>query len=266
MSRELPAYPIESVDRALRLLILLGKAGTITVSVAADELAVARSTAHRLLAMLQYHDFVRQDPLTKSYAAGSQLLQVGLAAVDNLDVRGVARPHLEELRDALGETVHLITLDGTMALFLDSQESTRALRVGSRRGVTMPAYCTSGGKALLADISPDRLDDFLPPRLNRLTPRSLHRRDDLRRELEHIREVGYATNFGESEEDISAVAVAIPSSLGLGAAAISVSTPSARLPPERAPEVAEAIRMRALAIGAALSRSRGGPDAGNRRR
>jgi DNA-binding IclR family transcriptional regulator len=255
MVPEPPTYPIESVDRALRLLVLLGERGTVTVSSAADALGVARSTAHRLLAMLQYHDFVRQDELTRGYSAGRQILRIGLAAVDNLDVRSAARPHLDALREEFDETVHLILLDGSTAMFVDSRESHRPLRTASRRGATMPAYATSGGKALLALLEPDELDAHLPTNLEPLTARTLRQRETLLRELEHIRQQGYATNLAESEDDVAAVAVAVPDSSGYPRAAISISMPTSRMSPERAADIAASIRRHADAIGAGLAQA-----------
>jgi IclR family acetate operon transcriptional repressor len=255
MSAEPPGYPVESVDRALRLLIMIGQRGTITVSAGAAELKVARSTAHRLLATMQYHGFVRQDPLTKVYTAGSQVLRVGLGAVDNLDVRAAAREHLDQLYDQFDETVHLIILDREMALFVDARESSRALRAGSRRGASMPAYCTSGGKALLAQLAPAELKHHLPARLEPLTDRSITRREALRQELDRIREIGYATNLGESEPDLSAVAVAIPERARMTQAAISISAPSSRMDSARIREMAGAIRTQVEAIAEGLSSS-----------
>jgi DNA-binding IclR family transcriptional regulator len=258
MSGDRPAYPIESVDRALQLLTLLGSDRTVTVSGAAESLNVARSTAHRLLAMLQYRGFVRQDPETKVYSAGGAILQIGLSAVDSLDFRAVARPHMEALRATFDETVHLALLDGETVLFLDSLESTRTLRVGSRRGFSMPAYCTAAGKALLAQLAPDQLDAHLPARLDGLTDRSLRRHDELRRVLDAVRESGYATNFGESEDDVSAVAVGIQATTTGNHVAITLTTPSSRMTAERVPEFAAAIRSHTEAIAASLNRADAG--------
>jgi IclR family transcriptional regulator, acetate operon repressor len=249
---EPPAYPIESVGRALRLLTLVSERGTISVSAAADELGVARSTAHRMLATLQYEGFVRQDPLTKSYGAGRRLLEVGLAAVRSLDVRAAARPVLEALRDELGETVHLVTLDGQFILFVDSMESTRAVRVGSRVGMRMPAHCTAAGKVILAQLPPAALEEYLDSVPEPLTPNSLNDPEAIRAELEQVAAQGYATNFEESEDGLSAVAVAIPEPSGAVRWSITVSLPASRLTPAQAPGVAEAAARAAHAIAADL--------------
>jgi DNA-binding IclR family transcriptional regulator len=98
-----------------------------------------------MLSTLLAEGFVRQDPVAKTYGPGRRMLEVGLSALRNLDVRSAARPQLEQLRDELGETVHLVLLEGTHILFVDSVESIRAVRVGSRTGMQMAAHCTAAG-------------------------------------------------------------------------------------------------------------------------
>src|SRR5450432_2337348 len=99
-----PQYPIESVDNALRLLLMFRDRGEIRLSEAREALGVAQSTAHRLMAMLAYHDFVRQDPGSRAYRAGPALIDVGLSVVRAMDIRAIARPHLEALMQQVGET------------------------------------------------------------------------------------------------------------------------------------------------------------------
>src|SRR6266704_6869809 len=99
-----PAYPIASVDNALRLLMLFRDTPRVRLSEASEHLGVAHSTAHRLMAMLAYHGFVRQEPGSRAYVAGPALVEIGLAAVRELDIRLHARPVLESLAASLRET------------------------------------------------------------------------------------------------------------------------------------------------------------------
>jgi DNA-binding IclR family transcriptional regulator len=250
-----PAYPIESVGRALRLLTLVAAQGSVSVSAAAGHLDVARSTAHRMLATLVAEGFVRQDPVTKTYGPGRGMLELGLSAVRNLDVRAAARPDLEALRDELGETVHIVLLEGTHILFVDSIESVRAVRVGSRVGMQMAAHCTAAGKAILAALPPAALEEYLDALPAGLTPNSLTDRDAVRAEIAETAQRGWATNFEESEDGLSAVAAAIVEPSGAVRASITVSLPAARLPPDRAPEIAEAVVRHAEAISARLAQA-----------
>ncbi|MGI8682886.1 MAG: IclR family transcriptional regulator [Mycobacteriales bacterium] len=228
------------MDNALRLLLMFRDHRLIGVAQASEQLGVGRSTAHRLLAMLQARELIRQDPATKAYTSGPALVDIGLSIVRQMDIRQHLRPVLEQLSRTLGETVHLMVLDEASALFLDSVESSKALRTSSRVGRAYPAHTTSGGKALLAELPPARLAELYPSdRLARLTPRSITTRSRLMRELEQVRVQGYATNCSESEPDIAAVAVVVRNAFGEPRAAIALSAPLLRLDTSRMPAVAK---------------------------
>jgi IclR family transcriptional regulator, acetate operon repressor len=248
-----PGYPIESVDRALSLLLALEQTDRLSVAEASRLLEVSRSTAHRLLNMLQYRGFVRQDPRTRSYTGGPALIRIGLAAVNQLDVRAVARPILERIVADVDETAHVEVLQGADTMFLDCIESTKVIRAGARTGTTLPAHLTAGGKALLATLDHAELRSLLGRKaLRGLTPSSITSFDELERELEEVRKRGYAINDRESEADLRAVAALIPSPDGPLSmdAAISVSGPASRLDDKRLDEIARVL-LRELSPAAA---------------
>jgi len=248
-----PSYPIESVDNALKLLHMLRERCHIRVSEASSAIGVARSTAHRLLAMLQHHGFVRQDPFSRAYVAGPALLDFGLASLRDRDIRAPARPFLESLSRETGETVHLITLQGRDVLFIDCVESAKAVRVGNRTGLLQPAHCTSAGKVLLAALPPERLRALYPEeRLPGLTRRSIRTRARLEREVSLVRRRGYATNFGETEEDIGSIGVLIQDRQRVPRAALSLAAPTSRLTAKTIATMAKAALRTAAAIGEAL--------------
>jgi DNA-binding IclR family transcriptional regulator len=226
-----PQYPIESVDNALRLLLLLGEQPEIRLTEASRYLGVASSTAHRLLAMLQYRGFIRQDPRTKAYGPGPALTGVAFSVLGRMDIRRTARPVLEDLSSSLGESIHLGVLEGATVRFLDAIESTRAVRVASRLGKSLPAHCTSTGKALLAELSTDELHRLYPhEHLLQVTEKSISRRAELEKQLDKVRRVGYATNREESEDGVASVAVSVPSKAPGLRLAVNASAPVGRLP------------------------------------
>ncbi len=236
-----PKYPIESVDNALRLLLEFREREGFGVSEAGEHLGVAPSTAHRLLSMLQYRGFAVQDEESKTYRPGPALIEIGLKAVRDMSLLRQARPAIERLSELLGETVHLLVREGADVRFVDGVESVRALRVTSRTGLLLPAHCTAGGKALLAELDRDVLRELYPsPTLTGLTARSTRRRADLERELVSVRGRGFAINVGESEDDVSAVGVAVRDHRGRQRAAIAVALPSVRASGERLDEIATA--------------------------
>ena len=210
-------YLLKSVDNALRLVRLMAEGHPIRLGEAAAYLGVAPSTAHRLLGSLRHQGFVTQDR-RDLYRPGPALAQIAIAATARVDIRQVARPTLEQLRDTVRETVSLLVLEGTNVLFIDSIEGPQSVRVGSRLGMVFPAAVTSGGKALLAALPEDDLA--------RLYPAS----SPLSRELEQVRRAGYGTNFEEREVGVSAIAASVRDPAGSPLAAVAIAAPASRLP------------------------------------
>jgi IclR family acetate operon transcriptional repressor len=249
-----PAYPIGSVDNALRLLLLFRERESIRVAEASTELGVVRSTAHRLLAMLQYHDLVRQDPETKAYRAGPALWDIGLSVVRNMDLLAEVRPTLEELVNETGETAHVALLQGRGARCVDGIESPKTLKTGSRVGTVWPAHASAMGRALLAALPPERVRAlYQVGDLEQPTPKAIASLDALERELERVRERGYATGFDELDADVSEVAIAQRNGAGVVRCALGISAPSARLNRRRVGALAEQMLAKAERLAPTLT-------------
>lgn len=245
-----PQYPIESVDSALKLLLLLGEKSEIRLTEASNYLGVASSTAHRVLAMLAYRGFVRQDPASKGYGPGPALTAVAFAVIARTDVNRLARPFMQDLNDLLDESINLGSLEGPNVRFLESIESSKAVRVSSRLGKSLPAHCTSLGKALLAQLDLADLRRLYPDEeLPTVTDKSISSRTELEVQLAEIRRVGYATNREESEEGVASVAVAVPVSVPSLRFAISASAPINRLPAKSVKQFADALSAAADDLG-----------------
>lgn len=262
-----PPYPLHSVDNALRVLLMLQDSAPLRLVDVAARLGVARSTAHRLLAMLEYRGFAARDGHGKAYRAGAALIELAAGATRSIDVRELARPHMEALRSATAETVHLLMLEGPSVRFVDGLEGPQGLRVGARTGLRAPAYAISGGKALLAQLDDAVVDVLFPRGLRQVTRETVAERQQLHAELERVRDAGYATNFGESEQRVSGVAVSVVGPAGRPVAALAVAAPSERLVPADAAAIARAIALEVLALAERLGgsgRGMGIPDGARR--
>jgi IclR family acetate operon transcriptional repressor len=246
VAQKLPAYPIASVDNALRLLLLFREQQVLRLSTISQRLHVAPSTAHRLLAMLQYHGFVIQDGANRAYIAGPALLEAREAAAS--DLRATAYPYLAALMDATGETAHRMVRVGRDSMFVEAVEGDSPGRVASRVGITAPAHCTSGGKALLAALTDAEVRALYkdhPPAPQ--TSRSVADVETLLAELERVRTRGFATSLAESEPAIAGVAVAVTVE-GRAAGALVVSAPRRRLDDTSLFEVVQQLRRIAGAL------------------
>jgi DNA-binding IclR family transcriptional regulator len=246
---EAPPYPVRSVAKALEILLLLRDRETVSVADASRQLGIARSTAHRLLSMLEHYEFAQRDPRSRGFRSGPALVSLGLAAVLRMDIRRRARPHMEWLAGEVEETVTLMGLEGSNVRFLDCVESPRTIRVAARIGLQRPAHCTSAGKAMLAELDPEELDELYPGEtLPALTEHSIVSRRELFSVLEDVRRDGYATNIGESDAGLVAVGVAIPAIAGSPRAGLGIAAPEARLAPEQITRIVDAARRATRAI------------------
>jgi DNA-binding IclR family transcriptional regulator len=223
------------------VILAFEETDSITIAEASSLLNVSRSTAYRLLNVLEYREFVRQDKRTKAFHGGPALLRVGLAAVQRSDIRAAIRPLLEEISAAVEETVHLVVLQRSDAFYLDCLEGSKMVRATSRVGSALPAHVSAAGKVLLANLSDQRVDEVLSGELSQVTRRSKISPKSIKQELKKIREQGWALNDGESEVGLRAVAVLVDgSAAGTGVdASITVAGPAQRLDDERLDQIAQ---------------------------
>jgi IclR family transcriptional regulator, acetate operon repressor len=223
-----PVYAIESVDHALHLATLLLHEGPLRIADAAARLGVARSTAHRLLAMLVYRDFAEQTD-DRRYVAGPVLR--GLAAPEPVaDLRRVALPHLRALAERTGESTNLVVVVGDQARFVASVESAQVLRVGDRDGRTLPAHLASGGRAVLATRPETEVRELYAP---------LSDLPSLLRDLRRVRRQGFAVNNQATETGVTAIGRAVRCPPGMAPAAVSIAMPTARYDRNRLAEWAQ---------------------------
>jgi DNA-binding IclR family transcriptional regulator len=250
-----PPYRLSSVDHALELLLLFRSRPAVRVWEAAEELGVARSTAHRLLGMLVHWQFVERDPITRSYRPGPRLVEIGLAAVGALDVRMRMRPYLADIAARTGETVSLLVLEGDLVHFIDSIESRRTVRVGSRFDARMPAHATSAGKAMLAALPAEEVRALYPAeKLAGATTRTITTRTALLATLEQVRAAGFAINLEESEPGLGAVGMAVLGKDGRPVAGVTVAGPIPRMTAAYLQALAAQLRGQVAAATAELAR------------
>jgi IclR family transcriptional regulator, acetate operon repressor len=225
-----PEGLIGAVDNVLRLLRLFEVHEMIRVNQVARDMGLSRSTVHRMLATLGHHQFVEQDEHSRAYRPGPALVDIGLSVMSKLDIRALGHSALVDLRELTGETVHLgVLLGDTSVLYLDGLESERMVRTGSRIGRILPAHSTATGKVLLAQLSDGEVAARYPSAaLDAPTPRALTSVDALLDELAEVRRLGYAVNYGESEEDVAAVAAAVRDKRGHVRCALVTAAPLAR--------------------------------------
>ncbi|MFC0526623.1 IclR family transcriptional regulator [Phytohabitans kaempferiae] len=247
-----PTYAIASVDHALRIATILQLEGALTVSQVAERLGVARSTAHRLLAMLVYRDFAAQDE-DRVYHPGPVLELAAHSRSGTSRLRAVALPHMERLVNVLGESVNLAIRMRDTTRFIVSVECDQSLRVGTREGMVFPAHRTTAGLLLLADLPADELAGVYAEERYAEHPEERPDLDRLRAELTRVRRAGFALNQGQSERGVVAVGVPVRDSDGMAVAGLSVTLPEVRYDRHQLPNLVAALQRAAGVIGADLA-------------
>lgn len=190
-----PQYRIESVDRALRVLLMFQDRSTLRIVDAAKELEVAPSTVHRLLAMLVEYGFVRKDESSRSYSAGDVLVDIGIRAAARSDYANQARPFMAAAVARLDETIDLGVLRVRDILFVAEVETDQMVRVQSQLGRRVPAFTSATGRVHLAELSRSQLRALYPKNFvdDSRTGNSMTR-NALEDALTGVREMGFATN------------------------------------------------------------------------
>jgi DNA-binding IclR family transcriptional regulator len=206
------------------------------------QLGMSKSSVSRLLATLEAERLVRRDPGSEKYQLGLGLLEIAGVLLNQLDVRQVALPFLRELAAATRETVSLATLDDVNVMLIEHVPSTEAITYLGRIGHRTPAYCSSGGKAILAYSDPARVQVVIDAGLVRYTPRTITSPEVLLRDLEETRRRGYSINEGEFRNGLNAVAAPVWDASGAVVAAVALAGPGFRLDREQLLRVGGLVR------------------------
>jgi IclR family pca regulon transcriptional regulator len=245
---------VQSLARGLAVITAFDAEHTsMTLSEVAGRTALSRATARRFLHTLRELGYVRLDGA--HFALTPQVLRLGTAYLSGLGLPQLAQPHLERLTAAVGESTSAAVLDGADIVYVARVATRRIMTVGITVGTRFPAYATSMGRVLLADLTPAELDAYLAATpLAALTERTIVDPDLLRTELARVREQGWATVDQELEAGLCSVAAPVRDGSGAVVAAINISTSTLRsgsLPAEYVDRVVDTAR----AVSADLAHS-----------
>jgi IclR family acetate operon transcriptional repressor len=243
---------LASVDRALALLDALAELPSgARVGELAQRTGINQSTVSRLLGTLMARGFVDRDEATTRYRLGLRLVAYADAVLAGLDVRAIARPHLERLVAQTGETATLSVPGDTQPFTIDFVPSPSNVASRAELGRPSVTHATVTGKLLLA-FGPLPLDRLGPEPYERFTDRTLTTSADLAREVDRVRAEGVAYGREEREPGLNAVGAPVLGRERALTAMLSIQGPANRLPARRMSGLASLLRDAANAVGAAL--------------
>ncbi|ASO18914.1 DNA-binding IclR family transcriptional regulator [Actinoalloteichus hoggarensis] len=229
---------VQSVDRAISVLELLAKNGESGITEIAAELGVHKSTASRLLTVLEQRGLVEQLGQRGKYVIGFGIVRLAGAATGRMDLAQLAQTVCQSLAEQLGETVNVAVPDSGVAINISQVRGAASVTTHNWVGQRTPLHATSSGKVLLAHLPDRQREELLSEELESYTPRTVTDIADLRAELDQVLRDGYTACFEELELGLNALAAPVRGPDGGVLAAISASGPSYRLSRRRIRQVA----------------------------
>jgi len=242
---------VQSVDRAITILELLANGGEAGVTELARELGVHKSTAFRLVAALERRDLVEQHTGRGKYRLGTGILRLAGATTSRLDLVQESRAVTRALALHTGETVNIAVLSDGAALYMDQVAGSSALQSHNWVGQRIPLHATSNGKVLMSHLDRAEVARRIPV-LRSYTAHTITTLDGLMRELNEVRQRGYAIAIDELEIGLTAIAAPVHNIQGAVTASISISGPTFRLDARRVPQVSEAVVSAATTVSRRL--------------
>ena len=215
---------IQSVARAMGILEHFSKRREMGISEISQCMELSKSTVYGLVNTLTTYGYLEQNLETKKYRLGMKLFELGSVVEKHLDVRNEARPFCEEISKQYGQTVHLATHYEGEVVYIDKFDMPDFLITYSQVGKRAPMSCTGVGKAMLAYLPWEYSQKHVIETGFALkTPKSIKNEEELKLELETIRNRGYAIDDEEIEIGLRCVAAPVFNHKGEPVAAISLS-------------------------------------------
>jgi IclR family transcriptional regulator, acetate operon repressor len=245
---------MDSVKSVLRIIEAVATSPEIGVSDLARQLQQPKTTVQRGLMTLHEAGWIRptNEP-RRRWKITSKLFMLSRSAETEARLRRAALPIMQSLRDETQETTHLMVREERHLILIERVDSPLALRTVRDLGSRSPLHTSANGKAFLAHLTAREQEDYLNGKLSALTENSKTDPDVIRKDLAQIRKLGYATNVGELDLHVHAVAAPVVNQEGRPVAALSISCPSARLPVDKMPFFGEKVIAAARTVSQRLA-------------
>ncbi|WP_077324534.1 IclR family transcriptional regulator [Virgibacillus siamensis] len=251
----------QSVMKALNLLnFFTVETPELTLREIASKAGIPKPTAYRLLTSLESGDFLYKTKETEhdsKYRLGLKLLELGQIVADQLEVRTIAFPYMQQLAQEINEVIHLVIVNQNEATYIEKVDSSRALRLNTRVGKSSPLYAGSGPKMLLANMPQDQQRDILAADTLYRNNQPINKQQ-LLEQLEKIRENRYAYSVGEQDADTTGISYPVYDYRDKVIAALAVSGLSSHFEEENLEWIKEKSKQTAEAISRKLGYR--GPD------
>jgi len=204
----------QSLERGLAILsCFTPERPVLGIADIADHLGMSRSTTHRYVITLVALGYLEQGA-SRKYRLGLRVTDLGMSALHSTGLREHSDPYLQELRQRTSYTVSLAVLDGPEILLVNHARSFRRapsdVELDLHAGSRLPAYCTSTGKLLLANLPESfQREVFTSMKLTKRGPNTITSKKALRDHLEEVRTAGFAVDDQELAPGIYAISTPV---------------------------------------------------------
>jgi len=234
---------VQSVARAAKVLLTFADVDYIGPTDLAARTGLHKSVTHRLLATLASNGLLTRDQRTGLYSLGPMMAQLNPPEGANSALVRAARPHLQRLADATGETISLCVVDGSLGLCIDVIDSKQSMRFTVHAGETFPLHAGCIGKVMLA-FQPEKFIEGLIQQkaLMRYTENTITEPAALRAELARVRRLGFGFSDAEITPGSRSVGAPVYNANGAVNAGLVISAPSFRMPDSKVDELVRLVR------------------------
>ncbi len=250
-----PRQP-ESVAAVLKVFAILqslADRNETGISELSMRLGMPKATVYRFLQTMKSLGYVRQEVDSERYGLTMKMFELGTKALQYPDLVELAKPHMQQMADATGETVHMGMLIDSEIIYVHKVDSRHMLGMYSRVGRRAPLHCTAIGKVLLAwENTAQRERILVGCDFKRYRDKTITTLPDYMAELDRTREQGYGQDREEFDDHIRCVGVPIFDRHNQAIAGISVSTPTFRFDVAREAEVVAMLQTASRAISKQL--------------
>lgn len=195
-----------------------------------------KTTVHRILHTLIQIGYVVQNPDNQKYRLSMKFMAIASQVHQKLDIVSVSKPYIKSLSESINEVVHLVAIDKSDIVYIDKIEADNSIRMHSYIGKRIPLHCTAVGKVYLSTKTDPEKKAYIQSISDQLQPyteKTVTDPEALYTQLKHIEDMGYAIDDEEFENGVICVAAPIRSYDGSIKYAVSISTPSIRMNPDR---------------------------------
>lgn len=247
-------YSVPSIDRAFGVLELLAQSKSgFSISEISRKLKLPKSSVHLLVVTLERRGYLQRNALSGKYSFGLKLISLSRTALESLDLRDQAKPFLQALMRKTALTVHMAVLERNEAVIIEKVECPGLLRLATWIGRRLDVNCSGVGKALIAFLREDDFEQqFKAKALARHNENTTVSLAKLKRELDHVRILGYSFDDEEDEIGFRCIGAPVFDFTNDVVAAISVAGTTSQIPTDRVPELARTVKDTAAQISSQL--------------